>query len=86
MAEAVVESLKPAVGFFGGADGAIGIDGEIGDADVLAEVFEEHGGWGQRAEVQHTAGDPHLPLTPSLPLGGGVGGRGGVRGRWVMFC
>lgn len=44
VAEAIVEALKPAVRFVGGALGAIGIDGEIGDADVLAEIFEEHVG------------------------------------------
>jgi len=42
MAETVVESLEPAVGFVGSALGTVGIDGEIGDAEILAEVFEEH--------------------------------------------
>lgn len=44
MAEAIVETLEPAVRFVGSALGTVGIDGEIGDAHVLAKVFEEHGG------------------------------------------
>ena len=42
VAEAIVEALKPAVRFVGGALGAVRIDGEIGNAEILAEVFEEH--------------------------------------------
>lgn len=42
VAEAIVESFEPAVRFVGSALGTVGIDREIGDAHVLAEVFEEH--------------------------------------------
>lgn len=72
MAEAIVESLEPAVGFVGGALGAVRIDREIGDAHVLAEVFEEHGG-----RAYDLTPSPTPTLSPTR-VGDGVGGGGGL--------
>lgn len=72
MAETIVETFEPAVGLLSGSLGVGGIDGEIGDAEVLAEVFEEHG----RGAFNLTP-SPTPTLSPAR-VGDGVGDGGGL--------